>query len=500
MSFVFPAKLTDDKYDFLDLHGDFWKTMYVGADLVADVMFAMAQEYSQANLNYGELVSVLSRETVPLYHAEQWYLLRIFESQIVRDSLRYGDDTEYGAGYKYGSNLISGAFRVPLPAGLASVPVITSKVSMDDTEILTDGVDFYLKNGFIYFSSNPFERQFDIEPISDDDGVVTDRAATLWLYSSKWDRSYLYDNYGYMIFAAQTTSEPYGALIRTTLDSFTDGTAHTTIANALGHIFSAPVVLSSTEIVEAVIDGDDSRLVVTDKHVYRGELAATALKTAGDVVHKGDSLFDTIIFYDLSRGDVPPVAGIALDVGMLPAAYSSSLFFPNREVPLVVEENVSGKTKVSFELTGNAQDVSLFFADMHNRAITGGLNTLAELLDVRGVNAITQPTAASLPSVINPCELLVKNVLRFNCAFAKITVISDGISRPELINSSMLRKLIPPWFVLLLYLELDIQTESMLPPTEDVDSWLQADDIEETIPANNMVEEVELFYTETPCV
>jgi hypothetical protein len=496
---VFPARLTDDKYNFLDLHGDFWKTMYVGADLVADVMFAMAQEYSQANSNYVELVNVLSRETVPLYHSEQWYALKILESQLVRDSLRYGDDTTYGAGYSYGSNLIGGVYRAKLPDGLISVPVITSRVSLDETEILVNGVDYYLKNGFVYFSNNPFERQFDIEPVSNDLGDVTDRTATLWLYSSKWDHDYLYNNYGYMLFAAQTTSEQYYGLIRTTFDSFTAGTAHTSVANALGYIFSAPVAVSN-EIVEAVLDSDDSQLVVTDKHVYRGELAATALKTAGDLVYKGESLFDTVNFYDLSRGDVPPVAGIALDVGMLPAAYSSSLFFPNRDVPLVVEENVDGKTKVSFEIMGNAQDVSLFFDDMHNRAIAGGLNTLAELLDVRGTSATTQPTAASLPSTINPCELLVKNVLRFNCAFAKITVISNGISRPELINSSMLRKLIPPWFVLMLYLELDIAAEAISPPSEEVDSWLQADDVEEVIPANSLIEEVELFYTETPCV
>ena len=498
MSFVFPEQLTDDKYAFLDIHGDFWKTMYVGADLVADVMFAIAQEYRQANFNYRELVAVLSRDTVPLHHVEQWYALRVLESQVIRDSLRYGDDVAYGAGYAYGANITTGVFRVELPKGLVSIPIITSRITVDDVTVLVNGVDFYLSNGFIYFASNPFERAFEIEPLADDAGNVTDQSATLWLYASQWDRTYLYDNYGYMLFAAQATSSAYKGLIAATLDGFTHGTSHKSVADALGYIFSSPVA-AGTEIVEAVITEADSQLVVTDKNVYRGELQAGVLHVAGDVVYEGASLFDTVTFYDLSRGEVPDVPGIALDVGMLPANFSSTLFFPNREVPLVVEEGANGKTKVSFELTGSASDVALFFDDMHSRAIEQGLNTLAELLDVRGAAAVSQPTAASLPSTVNPCELLVKNVLRFNCALAKITVISDGISRPELINSSMLRKLIPPWFVLLLYLELDVTTAVIPGPTEDVEPWLQAEDIDEVITGDLVYEEVDLFYTDTPC-
>ncbi len=498
MSFTFPTLVTDDKYSFLDLHGDFWRTIYVGADLVADLMFALAQEQRQANQNYQELVAVLSRDTVPLYHREYWYALRLLESQVTRDGLRYGDDASYGDGYTYDSYLGNNVFRAPLPTYLTQVPVITSRVTLDETEVLVNGVDFYVDNGFIYFAVNPFELSFDIEPIADADGTVTDRRVTLWLFSSYWDRQYVYDNYGYMLFAAQTTSTEYCGLVDTTLDSFTFGSSHKSLADALGYIFSSPVA-KSNEIVEAVVTEPDCKLVITDKHVYRGELSATVLKTAGDVVAAGEQLFDTVTFYDISRGEAPDVPGVSLDVGMLPATYSANLFFPNRDVALVVEENVNGKTKVSFEISGNESDVTQFFDDMHSRAIEGGTNTLAELLDVRGTSAPTQPTAASLPSTINPCELLVKNVLRFNCALAKITIVTDGLSKPELVNSSMLRKIIPPWFVLLLYLELDVTEENVTGPTDDVDVWLQADDLEEVIPATLVTEEVECFYVDSPC-
>lgn len=499
MAFTFPALLTDDKYSFLDLHGDFWKTVYVGADLVADVMFALAQEQRQAAQNYQELVSVLSRGTVPLYHQENWYSLRLLESQVIRDGIRYGNDSSYGSGYTYGSYLGSSVFRTELPKYLAYVPVITSRVSLDAAEVLVNGIDFYTNSGLIYFAKNPFELSFDIEPISDSAGNVTDRQLTLWLLSSQWDYGYVYDNYGYMLFAAQATSEEYRSLVATTLDSFTSGSSHKSIADALGYIFSSPVA-ASNEIVEAVVTESNCKLVITDKHVYRGELTANVTLVAGDVVVTGQQLFDTVTFYDLSRGEVPSVPGVSLDVGMLPAYYSDNLFFTNSDVPLVVEENVDGKTKVSFELTGNVSDVARFFDDLHSRAIDGGTNTLAELLDVRGISAPTQPTAASLPATINPCELLVKNVLRFNSALARINVVTDGLGKPELINSSMLRKIIPPWFVLLLYLELDVTDEVVGGPSDDVDVWLQSDDVDEPVAKSSISEEVTCFYTDSPCV
>lgn len=492
--FKYPADSSDDKYALLARRGDFWTNSHGDAELVADIFHARALEENQARQNFQELVGLAGRKQAPVLHTELWYRLAITETELLRHPLAYGEGAQYGAGgYVYGSQVTNTRPQYRLPASLVEIPALLD-LPANGRQIWLAGIDYSLSDGVITFYRSPFDAEFRVEQTAE--GV---RTVYLWLPNSRWDLRYLYLWYGYLLGSEQASSETYKLFLNDVLDGFNQGSSHKLLTRVLADIVGTPTAQGSETVLELTADRR-GQLVISDLSVYRGPAAATAVVAVGDSLTDGEPIFDAITWHELSAGVVPPVALLQLEKDLLPETYAGGLAFPNRDVPLVVSGTVDGKTKVEFELAGYPNDVRLFFADLHERALTRGLPTLAESLDTRGLGAPSQPTAASLPAVINPCEFLVQNVLRFNFLFARIKLASaeNGL---DFSAAAILRKLVPPWAQLLLSIDLPDFTEAVGPAncSETLELYSAADGFETTMGPDNVSESLTLRYLESLC-
>ncbi len=170
----------------------------------------------------------------------------------------------------------------------------------------------------------------------------------------------------------------------------------------------------------------------------------------------------------------PELPALALDSGFLSACFYGDLVFENKQVPLEINVNhPSGFTFVSFEIGGYPADVERFFNDVHIRGVQDATSTrppcpprkrrggtLAHFLDKR-VQPAGEPTAAHLPSTINPLQFLVENVLRNNIFVVRIVVSALGQNQIGLYNIRQLRQLLPPQTAMIVVFEMGAQADAV---------------------------------------
>ena len=492
--FTYPVTTADNKYALVARRGDFWTNVGGNVEFVADILRARALEELQAQQNFQELVGLLSHHTNPIYHTDLFYALTITESQLELTTARYGDGHSYNSQIKYGISIANTDRRLAIPADLVDCAAIIDS-PINETRLLVPAIDFIFSDQLLLLAENPFETGFPYEVLESGEKQIT-----LWLVNARFDNRYLYLTHGYLLGLEQKSSVNYKKLINSVLDCYTHGSSHELVNAVLANIIGTPLVQNDSETVEAITNDAHGQVIITDKAVYRGPAAATAVVAVSEVVVKGQTLFDAITWCDLATGEIPAVDLLQLDKELLPAHYLGGLAFPNRAVPIEVVGTVSGKTKIKFEITGHPNDVEAFFDELHTRAIVNEQLTLAELLDVRGPTASTQPSAASLPATINPCEFLVSNVLRFNFMFAKIKLASaeNGL---DFSTAAILRKIINPWNCLLLAIDLPSFTETVEPDncTERLELYSAAETLNLTIDPGSVTNRLRLHYLESLC-
>ena len=168
------------------------------------------------------------------------------------------------------------------------------------------------------------------------------------------------------------------------------------------------------------------------------------------------------------------MTALALDNGYLSACFYGDLVFENRVVPLdIITDHPSNYTYLRFKLGGFPADVDQFFDEIHSRGIAAAeapkdqcdenrrrQGTLAHLLDSR-VQPATEPTAAHLPSTINPLQFLVENVLRNNVFVVRILVPALGQNSIGLYNIRHLRQLLPPQTGMIVVFELSAGADTV---------------------------------------
>jgi hypothetical protein len=469
MTFKFPANDYDDPNLLLSQLGSHWRQFYGGRELVRRLLQAYAENETQTLLNYQELVACLSRQSVPVYHRQRWFALQVLESGLTDHVLRYGDGAVYGPNppdnfnYQYGTTSRARLPSLLLPEGLQRVPVITDGVTSPAT-VWTYGQDYRIEGRRLVLANNPFDDgRFHIESVFDDTGTQTDRVATLWLFGSLWDSRWIADKFGYTVGTSEDSSSEYRDLVNAAWDALTQGSAHSHVLTVLSAIFDGPICKTDGEVVELVTYHGDRLWIATDKAVYSAPGDATATVAAGDTLQQGDSLTDVLTFLDLTSGQRPAeLDRLHIPADMTAGGLYSGLTFWSTPVPLQVTTDDNGVTRVAFELGGDPDDVTAFWDEVHRRGTLPGQTTLARLLDVRGPDAVTEPTAASLPATIVPADFLVENLARFNLATFKIKVFDS----PRQLDSGLvrlLRRVVPPWNAAVLIFELQIQDDTMSP-------------------------------------
>jgi len=460
-TYTYPTNDLDRADTLLSLLGSYWSTTYLGMDFLQDVLRSKAHLTAQTWLNFMELVSSVSRFDVPIFHQENWYSLTLKESELNNFDLLipdYKTGTSYtydvSSGLDYGkAAAIDGYFSVPLPPSVVSVKTILNRI-VSPSAVFTEGIDYWItKSGVLTFSENPFNNSSITVRDIREDGIVTDRECVLWLYHGQWDWETVYEQFGYALNLRMASSEGYRDVVNAVLDAFTGGTKAKDIQFAWSAITGIPLAVEWEETVELVEKDYRSLAIVTDKSAYSFPLNSTSVVAVGDKVYAGDELVDAIQIFEFNRGEIPAdLTGLVVGAGFLSVGFFADLTFENKEVGLVVEENVDGYTKVSWELGGFPGDVTKFWNDAHAAGIAAG-KTLAMHLDVRP-SPTGQPLAVNLPATVNPLEFLCSNVLRYNTFLVKIKTNQLGANKLPSIPVNSLRKIIPPQTAMIVLVEL----------------------------------------------
>ena len=455
------------------LGGSFWR-MYGGRGTAHDLLACVALAEQQILIDQQEVVDCNNYQRVPVYHRELWYKLTVRRSQLALRVPEYGEGRLYQDGSQYGVADANAQHAVDLSFAkpLAELPLICSDMSVGET-ILVQGVDYSFDRDAqeIRFVVNPFDDPTFVRRPVYEDGAEVDEELDLLFHQSLWDWFYLQDHFGYLFGLTTLPSSP--AAKRTTAalyEAIVGGCNRASAEELISACTDIPLARTSGETVEGIWSGD-ALVIWTDTNAYRLSPEAVPAVAVGDVLAAGQALCTGLQFFALNRGEAPAeLEFYTLDRTILGGDYFDSLAFRNAETELVVEENVQGKTKVSFELFGFPPDAQTFWEEVHRRGIAQG-QTLAEALDIRA-NPTTQPTAASLPTTINPVQFLTANILRFNTSAVLVRMNQLG-PFADLQRLRTLRSVIPPWLSLLTILLTETSQDAVT--ISDLDGETTAD-------------------------
>jgi len=483
--FSYPKNDFDDQEKLLELLGSFWSTVYQGNKLLEDLTGAAGQMAQQSHLQMMELVRSVSRYEVPVFHQDNWYGLQIRESDLnTDDSLIQKYETPSSEVYSSTTNLRYSEigdqlyFSVSKPEGLEDTKVIFNKLTAPSVT-LAKGIDFWLEESLIVFRENPFNSPLIAKrELLNQSGEIVDRECTLWIYLGEWDWDTVYEQFGYALRLKLKSSQGYKDFINAIFDAFTSGTNARTQQQALAAAFGIPLTVEAQETVENIISDGNKTNVITDNHVYQFPLGTTITVNVGDVLQAGDEITDLFQTFELNRGrtiDPAEISAISTGPGVLAWGYWGDLTWENKETAVVVEEDVNGRTKVSWELGGFPTDIEQFWNSVHESGVIGG-ETLANLLDLRE-NPVGQPTAESLPATINPLQFLTDNLLRNNAYVVKVKPGSQLTNNLAFVPADQLRKIQPPHTLMILIVEL-VYTEP--PVTMDASGTKTAPGYEES--------------------
>jgi len=497
--YQYPNTVYDQAENILALLGSWWADDYASRDQTLAIVQGKSQIESQTTVNILELLSALSRHSVPIYHKENWYPLQLLGSQLNAGDIglaKYGETATYGDGTQYDIPTNNEFYAFPKPASLVAAPILLNRFTAPSLS-LAENIDFRLTDTAIIFQQNPFNDSRVASRKIYADGVAIDTEITLWVYRGDFDWDTIYEQFAYVIGARLQSSQGYREVMNSLFDALVGGNTRQDILNFMSAISGIPLVIEMEEVIKDIVASNEDLLIITDLSVYKFDVSAVPAVTIGDTVTRGESLTTALQFYELNTGRVPEdVRALALGKGFLATCFYADLVFENRDVPLIVDAaHASGYTKVTWGLGGFATDVAQFFDDMHTRGVlaagqpvdgcaadelmqypasdcdeegaTARRGTLAHFLDHRQTR-VGEPTAAHLPLTINPLEFLAKNILRNN-AFIVRMQISAGKDRLELHNIRLLRKVLPAHTAMILILDMprqrDIVTDDILSET-----------------------------------
>jgi hypothetical protein len=496
-TYTYPQDVYDKPANLLALLGSWWAEQYAGSEQMAAVVEAMSATQQQTSQDILELLDSMGRHTVPIYHTDNWYALRISQvsQTLTTDAnvIRYDTDLVYDGGATYDTPAMARRFSHTLPAALVEIPLIMNNFVSPEIIWAADTHYSYTANSILFFT-DPFADPRIVKQLVYKDGVVVDTIATLWVYRGKWDWDTIYQQYGYVLQLRMQSSAGYRDVLNAVYTAMLNGGAGGNLKQMLSAMTGIPLVRNATETVVEITADSGGQLIITDKAAYRLPVVAEVNVTVGDTVTGGESLTTALQVYELNRrGIIADIPALSLGTGYLASCMYSDLLFANKDVALeVIEDDPSGFTKLRWPLGGFPLDVDKFFDDLHARGVeaalqntdtcdesellehTGGITeydsvaissyvrkaTLAHLLDTREA-AIDEPTVANLPTTINPYRFLIDNVLHKNTTIVILRTAGFSTAGIGLQNLSILRRILPPQHAVIILLEVAIATDSL---------------------------------------
>jgi hypothetical protein len=440
--------------------GGFWASEYAGAGSVVRLHTATCGASEQLVIDLARVIASLSRFTVPVWRRENWSVLELDPTQLTGVPQQFGEgpftfdpnQSQFGA-------LEGVSVRYPA-RGLCDAGAIVDRI-LSPRVVLTRGIDFTIDGEWIVFRENPY-KDGRFSTVVSKDGQ---EHPVLWIWRGAYDYRDIATQFGYVIGLQLASSQGYRDLVNAIFDALVQGSSRASLEFLFSAATGARLAQSRTTVTDVARDRH-GLLVITEDDVYRYGRGASPLVAAGDSVVPGQPLADTFSLHPLQPGAMPgDLQELTLGAGFFPPNLGiEELGFPNQVVPLSVRTYL-GKTRLEFPLKGRPQDVSSFFDELHRRGIDQDLS-LANLLDVRQ-QPLDEPSAASLPTTINPLQFLVRNQLRGHAILGRIQVGSFGPDSLGFGFLSQARRILPPRSALLLVAQLPELSDSAMLDGED---------------------------------
>jgi len=382
--YVYPSNDLERGRTLLSTLGSFWSSLYEGSDQVLSYVRGRALVEQQARLNFLETAAAVSRETVPVFHKENWSLVRAKESEMSTADgafLAFGDGAIFGNqpdGYEYKYDVArEGRFAITVPTDMVRAPVIMNRIT-DPSLSMTEGVDYVFipERAILVFRESPFDNVL-IEKVPIwTDGDITDYEIFLWVFQSEHDHKYIYDHFAYVIGARLGSSEHARDVLNNVMDAIVGGTAKQQVETALSAMTGIPLVREVVETVEVIDQDAVHLLIITDKHVYKFPLTTTATVSVGDEVTAGQSLVNAFSFHEFNRGQLPSdMQALALPPGYLASQFLGGIQFENKDVDLDV---AAGAPPIAYQIGAVPSALSDFSTEGFTQYVdVFGVNVLA---------------------------------------------------------------------------------------------------------------------------
>ena len=377
--------------------GSFWSGICEDAELLNRMYKANGVLSAQLYQEFLDSINLANRKQIPLYHRKAWYPITLYlkdKNSSDACGLKLNMDPtpvigaqtdtlfEVGAICKIGGSLpYKNITAYALPDTIKSLATITDNIVSPNVVYLS-GVNYVIQDSILYFLNNqdPFDNaQFISEDVEIDD--VTTKKIILWCAETLIDRDYIYNHAGYVLGFKDATSKEYLTAVNALWDTYNDGATVANLKIAMASILGEPIATSAVEVVDTVINLENTKQVITDRNVYtlnsRAEIHSDVTK--GAILHRGDFLTSTIRLYDnldptRLQANSPDVQQLREDV---PALFLPAPMFRAKldggigvtwELTDIINagQDANDNTKYTFKVYGSDSDISKLWADIQD--------------------------------------------------------------------------------------------------------------------------------------
>jgi len=502
--------------------GTFWTKIFADNEAIKGLSIAQSEELIQRYYEFVEAIASLSVKNVPEFKMERWSPIKIRKSQLRRvpvrllpashpdcatlgpqplpaseaernNSLHYGETFELGRSKRPAEEL----FSAPAPEELRGLPLLANRV-VAPTRTLVGRADFWVEDGMIYFTKNPFEltdtmkyalfdesgRQitytapqelYTYQPASsaefDDVALASatveqeEEELILWAYHGAYDTNTLYNSFGYIFDFKEPDAKSYKHVLEKVVNLLVEGPTVQAVASVISAFMGIRAVEAPVEVVMDAYELDGVKYVITDKRAYAADgfyefsdavyNHGSSAPKAGARLSGGTALFDAVEYFDklsspgwwrdeLDRLSLPPYLFLG--------SYAGALVFENlqgNDAPLLAEVLPSANT-VEFPfppevLTQDSEAFNLY------------LNDAAR---VEAVSAIITDVAAANGGRVNPMEVVFKHFMQANTVMVRLKFKTAAQASRFTKFFNVIRDCLPKYLYLLFYFDFPLNEDT----------------------------------------
>lgn len=314
------SSIVDSNFTFLQGMSSFWQSYFKDKSVISTLLKGSEQLMGQLYLDLLELVLSPVLHRCPVYHKEYWHLLTISNTELVFN----------GTSYVY-----------EITNELYDFRYLLNKV-LNPSLILERNIDFTLVDSEtkreIHFSDNIFdtdEYPNMIRKMGQEDGEYI---ISFWIPDARFDKQYLYENFGFLVKRFDRSSEAYKTFIRGIWHYYTNGPNLRSVESAMNLITGFPVVIDDDEVVESIEIVDGYYIVITSKNTYRWVTGVGIQVAVGDVLDAFQPLTSAFTVEDY-QSDPDWFDGAIIPEELMPnASFDHRISFKERIDPVDIGE------------------------------------------------------------------------------------------------------------------------------------------------------------------